>query len=276
MSFILSGVMGWPIAHSLSPRLHGFWLKKYGIEGAYLPLAVKPENLSAAISGLSALGFSGCNITVPHKEAVIPFVDELSARAKRIGAVNTLWFDAAGRLHGDCTDGEGFLADLSAVFPDWKEFKDSVVVIGAGGAARAVLVALHDVGCRNIIVLNRTRERAEVMCSDLGIEAHIAGLDWSGFSPRSLLINTTSLGMKGQPPLTLDLRALSADSLAYDLVYNPAETPFLAASRQQGLATGNGLGMLLHQAVPGFEHWFGVRPEVDDELRAYMKAALPC
>lgn len=276
MSLVLSGVMGWPIAHSLSPRLHGFWLKKYGIEGAYLPLAVKPENLSAAISGLSALGFSGCNITVPHKEAAIPFVDELSVRAKRIGAVNTLWLDAAGRLHGDCTDGEGFLADLSAVFPDWKQFKDSVVVIGAGGAARAVLVALHDAGCRNIIVLNRTRERAEAVCSDLGIETRIADLDWSGFSPHSLLINTTSLGMKGQPPLTLDLRALSADSLAYDLVYNPAETPFLAASRQQGLATSNGLGMLLHQAVPGFEHWFGVRPEVDDELRAYMKAALPC
>ncbi len=275
MTTRLAGVMGWPITHSLSPRLHGYWLRKYGIDGAYVPLSVSPEHLGAALCGLSALGFSGCNVTVPHKEAVIPHLKNLTARARQIGAVNTIWCSEEG-LQGDCTDGEGFMADLSAQFPEWVEYKDKVVVIGAGGAARAVLAALHEEGCRNLTILNRSPDRAAVVCRHLGIEAKTAGLESASLRGAGLVINTTSLGMKGQPSLDIECMEMQKGGLVYDLVYNPAETAFLHSARQQGLKTANGLGMLLHQAVPGFERWFGQRPVVDEELRAYMKAALPC
>lgn len=275
MTTRLAGVMGWPITHSLSPRLHGYWLGKYGIDGAYLPLGVPPEHLAAALCGLSALGFSGCNVTVPHKEAVIPHLKNLTARARRIGAVNTIWCSEEG-LQGDCTDGEGFMADLSARFPEWRQHKDKVVVIGAGGAARAVLAALHEEGCRNLTILNRSPDRAAAVCQHLGIEARITGLEPTSLRGAGLVINTTSLGMKGQPSLDLECAEMRKNGLVYDLVYNPAETAFLHAARQRGLKTANGLGMLLYQAVPGFERWFGQRPVVDEELRAYMKAALPC
>jgi shikimate dehydrogenase len=275
MTTPLAGVMGWPVAHSLSPRLHGYWLSKYGIDGAYLPLKVAPETLGAALAGLPALGFSGCNVTVPHKEAVIPYLKNLTARARRIGAVNTIWCSEEG-LWGDCTDGEGFMADLSTHFPEWQQHKNNVVVIGAGGAARAVLAALHEEGCRNLTILNRTPARATAVCRDLGIEAKTATLESAALRGAGLVINTTSLGMQGQPPLALDCAEMQKNGLVYDLVYNPAETAFLHCARQQGLQTANGLGMLLHQAVPGFERWFGQRPVVDEALRTYMKAALPC
>lgn len=276
MSFRLAGVMGWPISHSLSPRLHGYWLKKHAILGAYVPLAVTPESLPAALSGLSALGFQGCNVTVPHKQKVIPHLQHLTERAKRIGAVNTIWREEEA-LCGDCTDGLGFLADMNAVFPGWTAYKESVVLIGAGGAARAVLVALHDEGCRSITILNRTREHAAAMCDSLSISATVRALDdAAALDGAGLIINTTSLGMTGQPPLQLDFGRVAGNALAYDLVYTPAETPFLENARRHGLQTANGLGMLLHQAVPGFERWFGQRPTVDDDVRAYMKAALSC
>mgnify|MGYP001440972412 CR=1 FL=1 len=275
MTTRLAGVMGWPITHSLSPRLHGYWLRKYGIDGAYVPLSVAPDNLGAALCGLSALGFSGCNVTAPHKEAVIPYLKNLTARARRIGAVNTIWCSEDG-LQGDCIDGEGFMADLSAQFPEWTQYKDDVVVLGAGGAACAVLAALHDEGCSNLTILNRSPDRATAVCQFLGIEAKIAGLESASVRGAGLVINTTSLGMKGHPLLALECGGMQKNGLVYDLVYNPAETAFLHPARQQGLKTANGLGMLLHQAVPGFERWFGQRPVVDDELWAYMKAALPC
>lgn len=272
MTFLLAGVMGWPIHHSLSPRLHGFWLQKHTLAGAYIPLAVAPERLGAAVRGLPALGFRGANVTIPHKETVLPFLDALSPTAARIGAVNTILCRDDGTLLGDSTDGYGFLTALTQEAPASQ--KDCAVVLGAGGAARAVVDALHQAGVREIRILNRSQDRAEALVAHLGCGRVFAWGDETALEGASLVVNTTSLGMLGHPPLELSLEALPAHAVVFDLIYNPFETPLLRAARSRGLNAVNGLGMLLHQAVPGFTAWFGVEPQVTPELRAFVQSGL--
>jgi len=268
----LAGVIGWPVGHSRSPRLHGYWLEKMGIDGAYLPLAVAPDDIAAAVRALPKLGFRGVNLTIPHKEAVIPLLDVIDPLAARIGAVNTLIFQENGTIEGRNTDAFGFLENLRRGAPHWHPNDGPAVVIGAGGAARAVIAALTDAGVGELRLVNRSRERAERLALDLG--GPIVVGDWDKrddlLDGAALLVNTTSLGMAGQPPLELDLAALPASAIVTDIIYVPLETPLLAAARQRGNRTVDGLGMLLWQAVPGFSAWFGHQPEVSDDLRAFV------
>jgi shikimate dehydrogenase len=274
--FKLAGVIGWPVAHSRSPVLHGHWLSQYGIKGAYLPLPVKPEALPDAVRGLRALGFSGCNVTIPHKLATLGLVDKVDPVAARIGAVNTLVVQDDGTLSGFNTDAYGFLASLRDVRTDWKSSAEPIVVLGAGGAARAVVVALLDDGARDVRVLNRTLERAQELANIDPAKVKVE--NWTkrnaALEGAALLVNTTSQGMVGNPPLDLVLDALPKGSAVCDIVYNPLETPLLAAARKRGNAAIDGLGMLLHQAVPAFEAFYGVRPKVSNELRRAVEATL--
>lgn len=267
----LAGVLGWPVGHSRSPRLHGYWLEHHGIDGAYLPLPVRPERFKPAVRALLDLGFRGANVTVPHKEAAGSLCDSVTARARAIGAVNTLVFED-GRILGDNTDGVGFLRNLRAGAPDWRPADGPAVVLGAGGAARAVLVALRDAGVPEIRLANRTRATAEALAAELG--ERLRPLDWAAretaLEGARLLVNTTSLGMAGQPPLELSLERLPPTAAVTDLVYAPLTTPLLAAAAARGNRTVDGLGMLLHQAVPGFAAWFGVEPEVTPALRDFV------
>lgn len=268
----VAGVMGWPIAHSRSPQLHGYWLAKYDIDGIVVPLPVAPEGLEGAVKGLAALGFRGSNVTIPHKEAVIPHLDDITDIARRIGAVNTITVDSDGRLTGTNTDAYGFLAHLKASAPQWDPAKP-VIVLGAGGAARAVVAALLDAGASDIRVMNRTRERAETLADHFAADA-VTVHDWSAageaLAAAGLLVNATSLGMTGKEALDLDLSALSSQTIVYDLVYSPLETDLLKAARERGATVVDGLGMRLHQARPGFTAWFGRDPAVDAGLRDYM------
>lgn len=272
----IAGVMGWPVKHSRSPRLHGFWLRSHGIDGAYVPLAVRPDKLAVALRALPALGFAGVNLTVPHKEAGAALVDRVDEVAKRIGAVNTVVVEADGTLHGSNTDAYGFLASLRAAAPAWRPSAGPAVVLGAGGAARAVVVALLDAGVPELRVVNRTRARAEALAGSFG--GRISTCEWGGWrdalADAAVLVNTTSLGMTGQPPLAIDLQALPPRAVVNDIVYVPLETPLLAAARRRGNIAVDGLGMLLHQARPGFRAWFGTDPAVTPELRAYVGADL--
>ena len=264
----LAGVLGWPVSHSLSPRLHGHWLREYRVDGAYLPLKVEPEKLPEALRGLIALGFRGANVTLPHKERALELCAEVTERAARIGAVNTLVV-RDGHLEGDNSDGFGFLENLKERADAWQPEQGPAVVLGAGGAARAILVALLAAGVPEIRLLNRTRSRAESLAEDLG--GPIQPLDWGSWERAlegaALLVNTTSLGMQGQPPLDIELDALPRSALVNDIVYVPLETRLLAAARVRGNPVVDGLGMLLHQARPGFESWFGVSPSVTPALR---------
>ncbi len=268
----LAGVMGWPVSHSRSPRLHGYWLEHYGVDGAYVPLAVAPDRLRDAIGGLVALGFRGVNLTLPHKEAALDHVDDLSATARRIGAVNTIVVGADGKLRGDNTDAFGFLEHLKASAPQWRADAHPVAVLGAGGAARAVIVALLDEGVKELRLINRSPERASKLREAFG--PAITVVNWAArstaLSDVSLLVNATSLGMSAQAPLDLALDRLNQTTVVYDLVYAPLDTPLLKAARQRGNAVVDGLGMLLHQARPGFQAWFGVEPEVTAALRAFV------
>ena len=259
----LAGVMGWPVAHSRSPRLHGYWLQQHGIDGAYLPLAVHPENLPDALGALPLLGFAGCNLTIPHKEAALELVGEVTPLAARIGAINTVTVKADGTLLGDNTDAYGFMENLRAEAPEFDPAGGPAVVLGSGGAARAVCAGLIAAGIKDIILLNRTQERAEKLAADMGAEVRIQ--PWSG-RDAALLVNTTSLGMSGQPALELDLSQLPSDAVVSDLVYSPLRTALLGAAGARGNRTVGGLGMLLHQARPGFAAWFGVDPDVTPEL----------
>jgi shikimate dehydrogenase len=272
----LAGVMGWPVGHSRSPRLHGYWLKQYGIDGAYVPLPVKPENVAAALRGLASLGFAGCNVTVPHKVAVMQLVDRVDANARRMGAVNTVVVAADGKLEGSNTDAFGFIESLRQQAPAWRAAAGPVVVLGAGGAARAVLVALIDAGAAEIRVVNRTASRAEALVADLGGPVQVRG--WgerdAALDGAALLVNTTTLGMSGQPALDIDLARLPPWAAVNDIVYAPLETPLLRVARQRGNIGVDGLGMLLHQARPGFHAWFGTDPAVSAELRAYVAEGL--
>lgn len=272
----IAGVMGWPVAHSRSPRLHGFWLDRHRIDGAYVPLAVRPEDLEAALRALPRLGFRGVNLTVPHKETALALLDEVDPEARRIGAVNTVAVTQDGRLRGWNTDAFGFLEHLRAAAPAWRPAAGPAVVLGAGGAARAVCSALVGAGVAEIRLTNRTRSRAEAVAAAIGGPVRV--VDWAARETAldgvGLLVNTTTLGMVGQPALDLDLDRLPPAATVYDIVYAPLETPLLRAAARRGNPTVDGLGMLLHQARPGFAAWFGVEPAVDAELRAFVLEGL--
>jgi shikimate dehydrogenase len=267
----LAGVMGWPVAHSKSPALHGFWLRELAIDGAYVPLAVRPENLAQALKALPALGFSGVNLTVPHKEAALALVDEVETTARRIGAINCVTVDPAGRLLGSNTDAYGFLTNLTTAVPHLVLAGTTAVVLGAGGAARAVCVALTDAGAR-LRITNRNHARAAALAADLGGAIDVVAWEarHEALANAGVLVNTTSLGMQGQPPLTIDLAALPQTAVVNDIVYAPLETALLAAARARGLRCVDGLGMLLYQAQPAFARWFGVSPAVTPALRAHV------
>jgi shikimate dehydrogenase len=270
----LAGVLGWPVAHSRSPLLHGTWLERHGIDGAYLPLPVRPERFADAVRALADLGFRGANVTLPHKEAAFALCDRLAPSAERAGAVNTLVFRDDGSVEGANTDGFGFLENCAQSAPGWGAAAGPAVVLGAGGAARAIAAALLDAGCPHLTLVNRNAARAEALARALG--GPVAVADRPPLEAASLLVNTTSLGMAGQPPLELDLSPLPAGAVVADAVYVPLETPLLAAARARGdLRAVDGLGMLLHQARPGFEAWFGAAPAVDGDLRAVVAADIP-
>jgi len=270
--------MGWPVDHSLSPRVHGYWLRHYGIKGEYVRIPVAPDTFAAKLRALKADGFVGCNVTVPHKEAALKTVDEADPMALRIGAVNTVVVRGDGSLFGFNTDGFGFLENLRSGHVGFDAAGGTAVVLGAGGAARAIVAALLDAGTPEVRLLNRTRARAEDLAADLdGIgEGLITVGDWderaAALDGAALLVNTTTLGMQGKPALDLDLSALSSDAVVNDIVYAPLQTELLVRARARGNPVVDGLGMLLHQARPGFEAWFGRLPEVTDDLRAFVLA----
>jgi shikimate dehydrogenase len=269
-------VIGWPVEHSRSPLIHRYWLKQYGLDGAYEKEAVKPEDLPAFLGGLAARGYAGANITLPHKEAVLRLATVADEAARTIGAANTLWLDKAGRLNASNTDAYGFMTNLNAVAPGWNEGRRPVLVLGAGGAGRAVLHGLLAEGASRILLANRTSGRAQELADAFGPAVTV--VDWRerdrALLGCGLLVNATSLGMTGKEALDLDLALLPSDAAVADLVYSPLETRLLAAARGRDNRAVDGLGMLLHQAVPGFERWFGVRPAVTDELRAHVAASL--
>lgn len=268
----LAGVFGHPITHSRSPRLHGFWLQRYGIDGAYIPLGVAPVGFGAAVRALVDLGFRGANVTIPHKLAAFEICDAVAPFARRAGAVNTLIF-RDGRIEGSNTDGFGFLESIREAAPGWRADAGPAVLLGAGGAARAIAAALLDAGAPRVTLVNRTAAKAEALARDLGGPIHVA--DRPPLEGAALLVNTTSLGMQGQPGLEVDLAPLPASAVVADIVYVPLETRLLAAARARGLVAVDGLGMLLHQARPGFEAWFGVAPQVDQALRDVVAADIP-
>jgi shikimate dehydrogenase len=263
-----AGVLGWPVAHSRSPRLHGYWLDRHGIDGAYLPLPVRPEHFAEAVRALARLGFAGANVTIPHKEAAFALCDTVDAVGRRAGSVNTLFFRPDGRIEGTSTDGYGFLESIRDQAPGWRATDGPAVILGAGGAVRSVAAALLDAGCPRLVLANRTVARAEALARDLG--GLVAVTDTPPLRDAALLVNGTSLGMSGEPPLEIDLAPLAPCAVVADLVYVPLETPLLAQARARGFRAVDGLGMLLHQARPGFAAWFGVAPRVDAGLRAHV------
>lgn len=272
---LLAGVIGWPVHHSRSPRLHGYWLKKYGINGAYLPLAVRPQDIEDALRALPKLGFRGVNVTVPHKEAAFHTVDEADDFAARVKAVNTVVVRPDGTLLGRNTDGFGFIENLKDRQPLWRATSGPAVVIGAGGAARGIVAALLDEGAPQVRLVNRTKARAEQLAAALD-DDRVMVMPWATRSDlladAALLVNSTILGMAGGAPLDLDLQGLNKKSIVYDIVYTPLQTPLLACAIARGNPVVDGLGMLLHQARPGFEAWFGVMPEVTEDLRQFVLA----
>ena len=272
--FLLAGVMGWPVMHSRSPSLHNYWLAKHGLAGSYLPLAIPAEGLGAALRALPALGFSGCNLTIPHKQAALDIVDKIDPLARRIGAINCIVVARDGSLEGQNHDAFGYVESVREVHPGWRADAGPVVVLGAGGGARAVLVSLIEMGAREIRLVNRTLTRARELERELG--KPVSAVPWNdrqwALNGAAMLVNTTNQGMLGEPPLDLSLDALPPRALVSDIIYIPRETPLLAAARRRGNPTVNGLGMLLHQARPAFYAWFGIMPEVTPELRAMIEA----
>jgi shikimate dehydrogenase len=267
-------VVGWPVAHSRSPLIHTYWLKHYGIAGEYRREAVKPEDFAPFVQSLAARGYVGANVTVPHKEAALA-LSEPDERARAVGAANTLWLEG-GILRATNTDVEGFLRNLDACAPQWDHSLHKAVVLGAGGAARAVIFGLIERSVERLVVVNRTPARAELLRRQFGPLVEVAPWDELGRALASamLLVNTTTLGMQGQPRLDVDLGPLPDRAIVADLVYAPVRTKLLAAAAARGLRTADGLGMLLHQAVRGFALWFGTTPEVTSELRALLEADL--
>jgi shikimate dehydrogenase len=277
----LAGVIGWPIGHSLSPRLHGYWIERHGLDAAYVPLAVAPADVEAAFALLPRLGFLGWNVTLPHKEAAFRLVDAHAPSALRARSVNTVLVEAHGRTRGLSTDGSGFIANLRQQAPGWRAEAGPVTLLGTGGAARPVAVALLDAGVPALRLANRTARRAEALAEDLRAMFPLAGIEVAAWPDRAAAldaatacVNCSSLGMQGQPALELPLDALPPDSPVVDLVYVPLETELLRAARLRGNPAVDGLGMLIQQAVPGFRHWGGVEPEVDASTRAVLLQAL--
>ncbi|WP_299501494.1 shikimate dehydrogenase [uncultured Roseobacter sp.] len=266
----LAGVIGSPIAHSKSPRVHRHWLNKHGVNGFYIPMDVAARDLRDVLTTLPKAGFVGVNITIPHKEAVLEIADLITDRATLIGAANTLIFRKDSKIHADNTDGYGFLENLKAGAPNWVPTQGAAAVLGAGGAARAVIASLLDAGVPEILLSNRTRVRAEKLQSDFGNRIRV--IDWvqagNMLEETSLVVNTSSLGMVGKPEMRVPLDGLKKSTVVTDLVYTPLKTRLLQVAEEKGCVTVDGLGMLLHQAVPGFERWFGPRPDVDDDARA--------
>ncbi|MCW1955770.1 MAG: shikimate dehydrogenase [Roseobacter sp.] len=266
----LAGVIGSPIAHSKSPALHTHWLKTLGIAGHYIPIDVAQEDLEHIVKTLPKMGFVGVNVTVPYKEKVMAFADLVTDRAALIGSANTLIFRKDGKIHADNTDSYGFIQNLRQKAPDWDPKAGPAAILGAGGAARAVIAALVEVGVPEILISNRTKARAETLRADFGNRLRV--VDWvqagNMLEDAATVINTTSLGMLGKPPLRVPLDGLQKGALVTDLVYAPLMTHLLTEANEAGCVTVDGLGMLLHQAVPAFERWFGVRPQVTDETRA--------
>ena len=272
--FKLAGVMGMPVFQSRSPILHNYWIRKYGLRGAYGHFPVHVENIEAAIRGLSALGIAGCNITQPHKLMAMKLMDKLSPMAERIGAINCIVVQPDGALHGFNNDGFGYIQSLKDIQPHWRADAGPITVLGCGGGARAVVISLLDEGAQEIRLINRTRAKAEELSAVNS--AVVKVFDWSerhaALDGAAMLVNTTNQGMYGQPALDIQLDALPTSALVSDLIYIPLETPLLAAARTRGNVTTNGLGMLLNQAIPAFEAWFGVKPEITDELRQAILA----
>lgn len=266
-------VIGWPIEHSRSPLIHTYWLERYGIDGSYTKEAVPPERAAEFLVTLAERGLAGCNVTVPHKETAFAVAAERDPSAAAVGAANTVWL-SDGRLHVANTDTYGFMTHLSRSAAGWQERDAPAVLLGAGGAARAIVHGFLAAGVGEVRVCNRTRERAEALAAAFG--GRVKAMAWeernAAAQAAGVLVNTTTIGMKGEGTLGLDVGRLHPDCIVCDLVYVPLETELLAASRARGLTVVDGLGMLLHQAVPGFERWFGARPEVTDELRHIVVA----
>ena len=272
--FVLAGVMGWPVAHTRSPAIHNHWIAQHGLKGAYVQLPVQPDRLETAIRGLAALGFAGCNVTVPHKVSAMQFMDELHPTARRVAAINTIVVQPDGRLLGMNNDGAGYIQSLRDADATWRGDAGPALVLGAGGAARAIVVALLYEGVPELRITNRTLERAQELAKDFGDQVTV--VPWTqrnaAMAGASLLVNTTTLGMHGQAPLDVALDALPQTAMVSDAIYIPLETPLLTQARLRGHRTVNGLGMLLNQARPAFQSWFGVLPEITPELRAAVQA----
>ncbi|MDD3183192.1 MAG: shikimate dehydrogenase [Alphaproteobacteria bacterium] len=272
---VLAGVMGWPISHSKSPRLHGFWLREHAIDGTYVPLAVQPEKIEQALRALPVLGFRGCNLTIPHKELAMKIVDHIDPLAHRVGAVNTIIVRDDQTLEGLNTDVFGFSENLTRAGFSFDQQNSSATVLGAGGVARAIVVALQDMGLKDIRIVNRNIERAQALADSLRVEGgsfHVYGWEACNQALESavLVVNSTSLGMVGQPTLEIDLSPLAKGAWVTDAVYAPLETDLLKQAQVKGYRTVDGLGMLLHQARPGFRAWFGVMPEITPQLRDHV------
>lgn len=268
----VAAVLGHPINHSKSPKLHNYWLSLFNIGGYYIPLDIDPRNFENSIRALIDLGFVGANVTIPYKEKVLKIADKISDRAAIIGAANTLTFLQDGRIYADNTDGYGFLQNIKCKYNDWSAGEGTSVVFGAGGASRAILGALIEDGANEVILANRTRSRADQLRSDFG--AKIKVVDWTKvqnyLSDASTVINATSLGMDGKEELPISLQGLRKNTLVTDIVYTPLNTPLLENAAKRGCRTVDGLGMLIHQAIPGFERWFGVKPDVSENLRELL------
>ncbi len=271
----LAGVIGSPVSHSRSPALHGYWLKRYGLRGHYIPMDILQSDLREALATLPKLGFVGLNVTIPHKETVLGLADIVTDRAALIGAANTLIFRKDGKVFADNTDGSGFIANLRQEAPHWNPAAGPAVVFGAGGAARAVVAALIEVGAPEIRIANRTRARADALRSDFGAKVHVHDWVQAGnlLDDAATVVNTTALGMTGKPDFKVPLDALNPRAVVNDLVYTPLKTGLLIEAEEAGCTVVDGLGMLLHQAAPGFERWFGTRPEVDAATRDAVMSA---
>jgi shikimate dehydrogenase len=273
-TFGIAGLLGWPVAHSRSPVIHNHWLAHYGIPGRYVLFAVPPEKLDAAVRGIAALGLRGCNVTTPHKQAIFPLLDRVDDLARKIGAVNTVVVEEDGSLTGFNNDGNGFIQSLRDADPNWQPASGPILVLGAGGAARAVVASLAAQGAKEIRVANRTLDKAEEIAAAVGPVVKV--LRWDeredALDGVALLANATSLGMAGKPPLGMPLARLPKHALVGDLIYIPPETPLLEAARLRGNVTVNGLGLLLNQARPAFNAWFGVMPEITPALRQAIAA----
>jgi shikimate dehydrogenase len=273
-AFGIAGLLGWPVAHSRSPVIHNHWLAQYGIPGRYVLFPVPPEKLEAAVRGIAALGLRGCNVTTPHKQAIFPLLDRVDDLARRIGAVNTVVVEQDGTLTGFNNDGNGFIQSLRDADPQWRPDTGAITVLGAGGAARAVVASLAAQGAREIRVTNRTRDKAQEIADAVGSVVKVVAWEQraEALDGIALLANATSLGMAGKPPLDIALDRLPPRALVGDLIYLPPETPLLAAARMRGNITVNGLGLLLNQARPAFQAWFGVMPEITPALRQAIAA----